>query len=71
MKNLTNWARLAKAALDARDALRNLIPRLDRAIAAADASVLPEVRAMAIQQTTSLRLALKHPASPTSAQRRA
>lgn len=33
---------LAGAALDTRDALRNIIPRLDRAIAAADTSVLLE-----------------------------
>lgn len=62
MKNLQNWARLSCAVLDARNALRNLIPQLDRAIAAADTSVLLEIRALAIQQADALRLALKHPA---------
>jgi hypothetical protein len=62
VKNLQNWARLSCAVLDARNALRNLIPQLDRAIAAADTSVLLEIRALAIQQADALRLALKHPA---------
>ena len=55
------WARLAGACADARHALRNLIPCLDRAIAAADTSVLLEVRALAARQADALRLALKHP----------
>jgi hypothetical protein len=55
------WLRLAGACADARDALRYLIPRLDRAIAAADTSVLAEVRVLAIRQANALRLALKHP----------
>jgi hypothetical protein len=32
MKNLDNWSRVARAAADARDELRSLIPALDRAI---------------------------------------
>ena len=32
MKNLDNWARPARAAADARDELRSLVPALDRAI---------------------------------------
>jgi len=55
------WLRLAGACAAARDALRYLLPRLDRAIAAADTSVLLEVRALAIRQANALRLALKHP----------
>ena len=63
MKTFDNWARLAGAAADARDALRSLIPRLDKAIAAADVSALPELRAMVIRHADSLRIALKHPAA--------
>jgi hypothetical protein len=65
MKNLTDWARLANAASDARDDLRNLIPVLDQAIAGKTSSVslLVRIRQLAIRNTEALRLALKHPAS--------
>jgi hypothetical protein len=56
-----NWVRLAGAALDARDGLRRLIPRLDAAIETADTSVLVEVRALAIEHANRLRWALKRP----------
>jgi hypothetical protein len=62
MKNLSSWARLAAAALDARNELRNLVPRLDAAIASAPTPLLLELRALAIPHADSLRLALKHPA---------
>ncbi len=63
MKNLDNWARLAGAALDARYDLARLIPELDRAITAADTSVLMRVRALAIRHAEALKMALKHPAA--------
>jgi hypothetical protein len=63
MKNLNNWARLAAAALDARNDLRMLLPRLDAAIADAPTPLLVELRALAIRHADSLRLALKHPAA--------
>jgi hypothetical protein len=56
-----NWVRLAGAALDARDGLRRLIPRLDAAIETGDTSVLVEVRAVTISLCNRLRLSLKHP----------
>ena len=56
-----NWVRLAGAALDARDGLRRLIPRLDAAIETADTSALIEARAVAISLCNRLRLSLKHP----------
>ena len=58
---LDTWLRLAGACADARDALRYLIPRLDRAISAADTGALVEVRALAVKHAISLQNALKHP----------
>jgi hypothetical protein len=63
MKNLTNWARLAAAAIDARNDLRMLLPRLDSAIASTPTPLLLELRALAIRHADSLRRALKHPAA--------
>jgi hypothetical protein len=64
MKNLNNgWARLAGAAIDARNDLRMLVPRLDSAIAAAPMPLLVELRALCTRHADSLRLALKHPAA--------
>jgi hypothetical protein len=57
----TTWPVLAGAAADARDALRYLVPKLDRAIVTADASVLEEVRRLAVCHANSLKTALKHP----------
>jgi hypothetical protein len=64
VKNLNSWSRLAGACLDARDALRRLIPELDRAIAAADTAMLIEIRELAIRHANALQRALKHPAPP-------
>jgi hypothetical protein len=63
MKNISRWEQLAGAALDARNALRALVPRLDHAIAAVDTSVLVEVRALAARYAESLGAALKHSAA--------
>ena len=63
MKTLDSWPRLAGAAADARDELRALLPRLDRAIAAGAVSpeLLVELRALALKHADSLRQALKAP----------
>jgi hypothetical protein len=65
MKNLTDWAWLAGAALFARDELRLAIPKLNRAIATGDTSTLVEMRDMLVRQSENLREALKHPAQPS------
>jgi hypothetical protein len=62
MKNLENWARLAGAALNVKNDLARMVPDLDRAIAAADTSMLLRVRALAIRHAETLKAALKHPA---------
>jgi hypothetical protein len=56
MKNLDNWSRLARAAADARDELRSLIPALDRAISEnhADVRLLERVRDAAIRNAEAL-----------------
>ena len=63
MKNLTHWSRLASAVPNAHDDLPFLIPILDRAIAERKPSLmlLVNVRALAIRNVETLRLALKHP----------
>jgi hypothetical protein len=68
MKNLADWARLANAASDARDDLRNLIPILDQIIASKAPSValLVRIRELATRHAEALRLALKHPAQPAA-----
>jgi hypothetical protein len=57
------WDRLAYAALNARDALRMLPPRIDQVInhPAKAIELLKEIRTMAEDLATTLRLALKHP----------
>jgi hypothetical protein len=68
MKNLTNWARLAAAACDARDELRAVLPRLDRSILDGTVSTeqLAEFRRLAAHHAEQLRRALKAPAKPRS-----
>ena len=61
MKNLESWARLAGAAFNAKDEFARILPRLDAAIAAADTTVLVDVRAMVIRHSGALTAALKHP----------
>ncbi len=62
----TTWPRLARAACDARDWLRVLIPELDRAIAAGrdHDGLLQRLRALAAGHAEALKGALKAPAVP-------
>ncbi len=66
------WPRLAHAAADARDALRELLPHLERAIAAgSDATLLlARVRQLAAQHAEGLKAALKAPERPRGRQNR-
>jgi hypothetical protein len=65
MKNLDDWTRLARAAPDARDDLRSLVPALDRAIGEKNPTIplLETARDVAIHHAEALRLALKPPAA--------
>jgi hypothetical protein len=58
MKNLDNWARPARAAADARDELRSLVPALDRAIGEKhpDVRSLERVRDGVIRHSEALLL---------------
>ncbi len=55
------WLRLTAAAMDARDALRRLIPTLDGAIAAGAGSWVADVRQVIAVHVDRLWLAIKHP----------
>lgn len=65
-KKFQTWDRLAHAAIQARDDLRGVLPKLERAIAdsergpEAQAILLSQVRDIARRNADGLRLALKH-----------
>ena len=59
------WVRLATAAVNARDDLRDLIPDLDSALLRPSdnhAELLRRLRVLAERHADKLRLGLKHPA---------
>jgi hypothetical protein len=62
-----NWDRLAFAALNARDELRNLIPALDQEIRTHGdpRGILAHTRRLVCRHADGLRMALKHPTSHT------